>query len=98
MRRRRASTVAIIEKGKAVGEFASDVDAELVIDAIFGPIYFRLLKLDIALTLPPHKLPRELNMKELERYELWVAVGTTHPLAKSKFVSLNQMASEQSRH
>ncbi len=51
-------------------------------------------KLDIALTLPPHKLPRELNMKELARYEARVAVGTTHPLAKSKFVSLNQMASE----
>lgn len=41
-------------------------------------------KLDIALTLPPHKLPRELHMKELERYEARVAVGTTHPLAKSK--------------
>jgi DNA-binding transcriptional LysR family regulator len=51
-------------------------------------------KLDIALTLPPNKLPRELNMKELERYEPCVAVGTTHPRAKSKFVSLNQMASE----
>jgi hypothetical protein len=51
-------------------------------------------KLDIALTLPPEKLPRELNMKELERYEACVVVGTTHPLAKSKFVSLNQMASE----
>jgi DNA-binding transcriptional LysR family regulator len=51
-------------------------------------------QLDIALTLPPHKLPRELNMKELERYEPWVAVGTTHPLAKSKCVSLDQIASE----
>jgi DNA-binding transcriptional LysR family regulator len=51
-------------------------------------------KLDIALTLPPHKLPRELDMKELARYEPCVVVGTTHPLAKSKFVSLNQMASE----
>jgi len=51
-------------------------------------------KLDIALTLPPHKLPRELGMKELERYEARVAVGATHPLAKSKFVSLKRMASE----
>jgi LysR family transcriptional regulator, benzoate and cis,cis-muconate-responsive activator of ben and cat genes len=51
-------------------------------------------KLDVALTLPPHKLPRELNIKELERYEACVVVGITHPLAKSKFVSLNQMASE----
>jgi DNA-binding transcriptional LysR family regulator len=51
-------------------------------------------KLDIALTLPPDKLPRELGMKELARYEARVAVGVTHPLAKSKSVSLNQMASE----
>jgi DNA-binding transcriptional LysR family regulator len=51
-------------------------------------------KLDIALTLLPHKLPRELNMKLLERYEPSVVVGVTHPLAKSKLISLNQMASE----
>jgi AcrR family transcriptional regulator len=43
MRHRRASTAAVIERGKADGKFASDLDAELVIDAIFGPIYFRLL-------------------------------------------------------
>jgi LysR family transcriptional regulator, benzoate and cis,cis-muconate-responsive activator of ben and cat genes len=51
-------------------------------------------KLDIALTLAPHKLPRELDMKELERDETCVAVGATHPLATSKFISLDQMASE----
>ena len=51
-------------------------------------------KLDIALTLLPHKLPRQLNMKLLERYEPSVVVGITHPLAKSKLISLNQMASE----
>ena len=51
-------------------------------------------KLDIALTVPPRKLPRELDMKELERYETCVAVGATHPLAKSQFVSLDQMAPE----
>jgi DNA-binding transcriptional LysR family regulator len=51
-------------------------------------------KLDIALTVLRHKLPRELDMKELARYETCVAVGATHPLAKSKFVSLNQMAPE----
>jgi LysR family transcriptional regulator, benzoate and cis,cis-muconate-responsive activator of ben and cat genes len=51
-------------------------------------------KLDIALTLPPHRLPRELEMKELERYEMCVAVGPMHSLAKSKFVSLDQMATE----
>jgi DNA-binding transcriptional LysR family regulator len=51
-------------------------------------------KLDVALTPPPDKLPRELRMKLLARYEPRVAVGTTHPLARSKFVSLKQMASE----
>ena len=51
-------------------------------------------KLDIALTLLRQKLPRELDMKELARYEPCVFVGKTHPLAKSKFVSLNQVASE----
>jgi DNA-binding transcriptional LysR family regulator len=51
-------------------------------------------KLDIALTLPPHKMPRELGMKVLERYEARVVVAKTHPLAKLKVVSLNQIASE----
>jgi LysR family transcriptional regulator, benzoate and cis,cis-muconate-responsive activator of ben and cat genes len=51
-------------------------------------------KLDIALTLMPHKLPRELNMKLLERYEPSVVVGITNPLAKSNMVSLSRMASE----
>jgi DNA-binding transcriptional LysR family regulator len=51
-------------------------------------------KLDIALTLLRQKLPRELDMRELARYEPCVFVGTTHPLAKSKFVSLSQVAPE----
>ena len=51
-------------------------------------------KLDIALTIPPRKLPRELALTELARYEMCVAVGLKHPLAKAKSVNLNQMASE----
>ncbi len=43
IRIRRASTVADIEQAKAKGELASDADAELLIDAIFGPIYYGLL-------------------------------------------------------
>jgi AcrR family transcriptional regulator len=43
IRLRRESTVADIERGKANGEFAADVDPELLIDAIFGPIYYRML-------------------------------------------------------
>ena len=40
---RRAATVADVERGKAGGEFAADTDPELLIDAIFSPIFFRLL-------------------------------------------------------
>ncbi len=41
--RRRAATVADVERGRTAGEFPADTDPELLIDAIFGPIYFRLL-------------------------------------------------------
>lgn len=51
-------------------------------------------RLHIALTLRPRKLPPELCMKELAQYPACVAVGTRHPLAKEKVVSLEQMASE----
>ena len=51
-------------------------------------------QLDLALTVPPRKLPRELDMIELERYEICVAVSPKHPLAKSKFVRLAEMALE----
>jgi DNA-binding transcriptional LysR family regulator len=51
-------------------------------------------RLDIALTVPPRKLPRGLVMTELARYETCVAIGLKHPLVKSKSVSLAQMAQE----
>ena len=51
-------------------------------------------KLDLALTVPPRKLPRELDMKQLESYEVCVSVSPKHPLAKSKFVGLAEMALE----
>lgn len=40
---RRASTIADIERGKTTGEFPADVNAELLVDAIFAPVYYRLL-------------------------------------------------------
>jgi Tetracyclin repressor-like, C-terminal domain len=40
---RRASAVADIERGKATGEFSANTDAELLVDAIFAPVYYRLL-------------------------------------------------------
>lgn len=43
VRHRRAMTAADVERGKAAGEFAPDADAELAVDAIFGPLYYRRL-------------------------------------------------------
>jgi len=40
---RRASAAADVERGKAMGEFSADTDPTLLIDAIFGPIYLRLM-------------------------------------------------------
>lgn len=40
---RRASAVADVERGKSAGEFAIGINPELLLDAIFGPIYYRLL-------------------------------------------------------
>ncbi len=40
---RRAATIADVERGMASGEFASSTNPELLVDAIFGPIYYRLL-------------------------------------------------------
>jgi AcrR family transcriptional regulator len=43
IRLRRASTVADIERGKLASEFSTDTNAELLVDAIFAPVYYRLL-------------------------------------------------------
>jgi AcrR family transcriptional regulator len=43
MSQRRAASVARVEEGKATGEFAPDTNAELLVDSIIGPIYFRML-------------------------------------------------------
>ena len=43
MKSRRAATAADVERGKAAGEFAPDADPELLMDAIFSPIFLRLL-------------------------------------------------------
>ncbi len=51
-------------------------------------------ELDVALTVLRHKLPRELALRELARYETCAAVAAAHPLAKTRSVRLEQMASE----
>lgn len=41
--RRRTATLALIEDGKARGQLRADLDGELAIDLLFGPIVFRLM-------------------------------------------------------
>ncbi len=48
--RRRAAAIAEIERGKAAGELRPDTDPELLIDALFGAIYYRLLLRSAPLT------------------------------------------------
>jgi len=51
--------------------------------------------LQVALTVrPPAKLLRGLKFEELARYAMCVAVAPKHPLAKLKFISLEQIARE----
>ena len=40
--KRRTDTAALIEQGKVTGQLRSDIDTELTIDLLFGPIVFRL--------------------------------------------------------
>jgi AcrR family transcriptional regulator len=47
---RRTAAVADVRKGQAAGEIAADVDPELMIDGMIGPIYFRLLMQHAPLT------------------------------------------------
>jgi LysR family transcriptional regulator, benzoate and cis,cis-muconate-responsive activator of ben and cat genes len=52
-------------------------------------------KLQVALTVrPPARLLRGLNVEELARYSIRVAVALKHPLAKSKSISLEQISRE----
>jgi AcrR family transcriptional regulator len=40
---RREVLVAEIERGKQAGEFNAEVDSDLLVDSLIGPIYYRLL-------------------------------------------------------
>lgn len=40
--KRRTDTLALVEQGKANGQLRGDLNSELVIDLLFGPIVFRL--------------------------------------------------------
>jgi AcrR family transcriptional regulator len=41
--KRRAVATEVIERAQASGEFRKDIDAQVLIDMIFGPIYYRRL-------------------------------------------------------
>ncbi|MDF0489931.1 TetR/AcrR family transcriptional regulator [Sphingomonas sp. H39-1-10] len=43
---RREAARAVFRRGQAAGEFRSDVDADAAIDALYSPIYYRLLASD----------------------------------------------------
>lgn len=43
IRQRREALVAEIERGKQAGEFYAEVDSDLLVDSLIGPIYYRLL-------------------------------------------------------
>lgn len=47
---RRKALVAEIERGKQAGEFYAEVDSELLVDCLIGPIYYRLLMKTAPLT------------------------------------------------
>jgi AcrR family transcriptional regulator len=47
---RRAEARALIERGKERGEIAADVDPDLAIDLIYGPLYYRLMTRHLPLT------------------------------------------------
>jgi AcrR family transcriptional regulator len=47
---RRAAAVSDVRRGQAAGEIGADVDPELVIDGMIGPIYLRLLMQHAPLT------------------------------------------------
>lgn len=48
---RRAEAKEVIKRGVERGELRKDVDAEVMVDALYGPIYFRLLGGHAPLTL-----------------------------------------------
>jgi AcrR family transcriptional regulator len=50
LRPRREALQAEIERGKQAGEFCAEVDSELLVDSLIGPVYYRLLMKSAPLT------------------------------------------------
>jgi AcrR family transcriptional regulator len=47
---RRDALITEIERGKEAGEFCAEVDSDLLVDSLIGPIYYRLLMKTAPLT------------------------------------------------
>jgi AcrR family transcriptional regulator len=52
LRDRRAATVGAVKRAQSAGELPADLDPEVFVDAIFGPLYYRLLIRNAPLTEP----------------------------------------------
>ncbi len=50
LRDRRAATVGAVKRAQSAGELPADLDPEVFVDAIFGPLYYRLLIRNAPLT------------------------------------------------
>ena len=52
LRDRRAATVGDVKRAQSAGELPADLDPEVFVDAIFGPLYYRLMIRNAPLTEP----------------------------------------------
>jgi len=43
LRPRRAVAADLVREGIAAGEFRADIDIEVTLDLLFGPVYYRLM-------------------------------------------------------
>jgi len=50
LRDRRAATVGAVKRAQSAGELPADLDPEVFVDAIFGPLYYRLMIRNAPLT------------------------------------------------
>jgi AcrR family transcriptional regulator len=85
IREHEEADAADIERGKKSGELASDVDPQLIIDAVFGAIFYRLL----FRTLP---LTEEFSDKLVRQVFRGARAGAGEAPARSKAHRVNRRA------
>lgn len=72
--KRRTDTLALVEHGKTSGQLRADLDAELVIDLLFGPIVFRLFN-----GLGPLEAGHAAQLAQMALRAIVALPATTHP-------------------